>query len=71
MTQRFEELPTMDKPTIELIPMDKDVVSLLHRILDQNSEIVKINLAILEYLPGSLPPLFKGDFNSSFRGILK
>lgn len=69
MTQRFE-LP--DLPTIEVIPMDKDVVNPLHRILDQNSEIIKMNLAILQQLSSSVPTLFKGNIDHTFfRSIVK
>lgn len=56
----------VDKPTIETVPMDKDYVNLLHRILDQNSEIIKVNLAILQQLSSPVPTLFKGDFDPGF-----
>ena len=63
MTQRFETLPAVDTPSIEIIPIDKDVVNLLYRILEQHSEIIKMNLAILQALSSPVPMLFKGSID--------
>lgn len=61
MTQRFEPSPYPEMPKIEVIPMDKDTVNLLHRILDQNSEIIKMNLAIIQSLANPVPMLFRDN----------
>jgi len=58
-------------PEITFIPIDKDLLALLYRIIEQNEKILKLNERILEVLE---PPKFlysKPDIEKIAKDYLK
>ena len=50
-------MSTENEPKFEVIPIQKEITDLLNRILDQNSEIIRLNTQIMQIFGQPYPVL--------------